>query len=363
MDIKRKATITDVARAAGVSTATAGRVLGGYGYSSPDKKDRVLKAAEDLGYRPNQLARSLITGKTLTIGFVAGDIQSPFYAKILRGVSDVVGRAGFGLLITNSDEKADEELRSIRLLQEKQVDGIIVSPCDAQGSDHLRRLAESLPVVLIDRAIEGLEIDRVGVDNVGASRDCVLELIAKGHTQIGLVGELFSGSWGSLEEFVLAFDRGEISDVSSLYPSWQRFVGYLLAHREANIAFDLAMVARVNSYSIDDGAREVNALLKRKVRPTSLFTVDGLMTEAAMAALSQTNLSIPDDISLIGFDDLDWMGFVRPGIDAVAQPRRKMGEVAARMLLERIEGKKCAFRNEKLATRRVRRGSVQELRP
>ena len=116
--------IADVARAAGVSTATAGRVLGGYGYTSDDKKENVLKAAQALGYRPNALARSLITGKTRTLGVVAGDIQNPFYASVLRGISNVAEANGFGLLITNSDELQSREVHSVELLAQKQVDAV-----------------------------------------------------------------------------------------------------------------------------------------------------------------------------------------------------------------------------------------------
>src|SRR5258708_36260677 len=119
-----RVTIIEVARSAGVSTATAGRVLGGYGYASGDIKYRVREAAEALGYRPNRLAKSLITGKTQTIGVVAGDIESPFYASVLRGIGDVARGEGFGVIVTNSDEEPALEREAVQLLLEKQVDGL-----------------------------------------------------------------------------------------------------------------------------------------------------------------------------------------------------------------------------------------------
>lgn len=359
----RMATIADVARRAGVSTATAGRVLGDYGYSSGEKRDLVLQAAKDLGYRPNQLARSLITGRTRTIGFVAGDIQSPFYAKILRGVSDVLEREGFGLLITNSDETIQQEIRSIRLLTEKQVDGLIVSPCDIEGADHLRNLAETMPLVLIDRMVDGLHVDSVGVDSVGAAQFCVARLIALGHRRIGMVGEFHTGPWTSLDTFIQMARSTAYPNLSLMYPSWQRFLGYLRAHDEARIPIDNALIARVNSYSTDDTAQAVHRLLSTDNRPTVLFTSDGQMTQGTMAALITARLRIPEDISLVAFDDLDWMAFLPPGIDAVAQPRRKMGETAARMLLERIEGLDVPARCERLSPRHIQRGSVVALSP
>lgn len=357
---RRKATIADVARAAGVSTATAGRVLGGYGYSSGETRESVMKAAEELGYRPNQLARSLITGRTRTIGFVAGDIQSPFYAKILRGVSDAVEAQGFGLLITNSDETVEQEVSSIRLLMEKQVDGLIVSPCDTEGADHLRRLVPGTPLVLIDRQVAGLEVDSVGVDNVGAARDCVARLVAAGHRRIGMVAELHSGPWNDLPAFIRTV-RERPDAVGTLYPSWQRLMGYIQAHDAAGIPLDPSLIVRVNSYSRDATRREAARLLSRPDRPGALFTADGLMTEGTMGAITDTGLSVPGDLSLAAFDDLDWMSFLAPGIDAVAQPRRLMGETAARMLMERIDGLDAPPRREVLSPRQAARGSIRRL--
>lgn len=150
---------------AGVSTATAGRVLGGYGYTSEEIRDKVKKSADMLGYRPNLLARSLITGRSKTIGVVAGDMQSPFYASILRGISDVVRARGFGLIVTNSDESIDRELEAVDLLREKQADGIIIAPCDILKAQHLHDVvASGCPVVQIDRRVKGLKADLVTVN-------------------------------------------------------------------------------------------------------------------------------------------------------------------------------------------------------
>lgn len=357
MNGKRKATITDVARLAGVSTATAGRVLGGYGYSSGEKKDRVLKAAEDLGYRPNLLARGLITGRTRTIGFVAGDIASPFYARILRGVSDALKEQGFGLLITTSDETLAGELESIRLFQEKQVDGIILSPCDTRDADHLRRLAASIPMVLIDREVEGLAVDSVGIDNVAVAEAQVAGLIAAGHHRIGMVAELHAGPWRDLPD-VIRRVREAPGSLGTLYPSWQRFIGYVRAHHAAGLEVDPSLTARADSYAREAARLQTARLLALPDRPTALFTADGVMTEGAMAAVVDAGLRLPQDLSFLAFDDLDWMDLLRPGIDAISQPRRQMGEVAARMLIDRLDGLSAPPRRQKLAVRSIVRGSV-----
>lgn len=357
MSVKRKATIADVARRAGVSTATAGRVLGGYGYSSREKRELVLKAADALGYQPNQLARSLITGRTRTIGFIAGDIQSPFYAKILRGVSDALKPEGLGLLITNSDETIEGELESIRLLQEKQVDGMILSPCDTYRAEHLRKVAASIPMVLVDREAEGLEVDSVGINSAAAAEKYVSSLIEAGHRRIGIVAELHSGPWQDVGDFINQVRRDPVS-LTPIYPSWQRFMGYVLAHDKAGLPLDLSLIARANSYVFEDAFREALGLLRQSQPPSAVFTVDGLMTEGTMAAVNEIGLDIPGDISFLAFDDLDWMNFIGSGINAIAQPRRGLGETAARMLIERIEGLEGPPRRRKLDVRYIERGSV-----
>lgn len=359
MASKPKATIADVARLAGVSTATAGRVLGGYGYSSGAKKEQVLEAARALDYRPNAMARSLITGKTRTIGVVAGDIQNPFYASMIRGISDVAETRGFGLLITNSDEKLAQELRSVDLLMEKQVDGLIVSPCDTRKASHLRALhASGVPLVLVDRAVQGLEVDRVAAENVGASRDAVATLIAAGHRRIGVVAELVDQDAGGIAGFIDRALSGEPVSTDTLYPSWQRLLGFIQAHRAAGLPVDSALVRRAGQYSADAAERQTHDLLAGQDRPTALFTTDGTMSAGAMAAIAALGLDIPGVLSLICFDDLDWMSFLGPGISAIAQPRFAMGETAAAMLMERIDGKDSPARAVQLSPVFVARHSV-----
>lgn len=361
---KPKATIADVARLAGVSTATAGRVLGGYGYTSDSKKDNVFKAAEKLGYRPNALARSLITGKTKTIGVVAGDIQNPFYASVLRGISNIAEKEGFGLLITNSDESLEQEVSAVDLLIQKQVDGLIVSPCDTRVAAHLRSLHTSgIPLVLIDRAVAGLEIDRVGTANVAAAREAVSRLIAAGHSRIGLVAELVEEVEGGVDHFIARALAGEPVETDSLYPSWQRLLGYVQAHQIARLPVDFLLVRRVGQYSAEAAERTTRDLLSSSSPPTALFTTDGTMSEGAMAAIAGLRISIPGDLSIVGFDDLDWMSFLPPGITTVAQPRVAMGETAARMLLEQISGENIPARTVLMPASLIGRGSISQLLP
>nr|WP_153446687.1 LacI family DNA-binding transcriptional regulator [Sinorhizobium medicae] len=359
---KSKATIADVARTAGVSTATAGRVLGGYGYTSEKKKEQVLKAAQDLGYRPNSLARSLITGKTRTLGVVAGDIQNPFYASVLRGISNVAEANGFGLLITNSDETQLKEVHSVELLAQKQVDGLIVTPSDTRKARHLHNLRTvGVPLVLIDRAVTGLMVDRVATDNIAAAEHAVRQLIAAGHRRIAIVAELVDEGSGGLDTFLARAVAGDPIETDTLYPSWQRLLGYIRAHRIEGLPVDQCLILQAGSYSALAAQAVVPRLMIASDPPTALFTTDGTMSEGAMRALTELKLSIPQDLSIICFDDLDWMSFHRPGITTVAQPRLAMGEAAARMLLERIRGEDYPPRTVLMPAELIERGSVARL--
>ncbi|TPW28943.1 LacI family DNA-binding transcriptional regulator [Pararhizobium mangrovi] len=359
MATRSKVTIADVAQAAGVSTATAGRVLGSYGYAAKSTRDQVTAVARKLGYRPNGLARSLITGETRTIGVVAGDIRTQFYASILRGISDVADEHGFGLLITNSDERLDHEMRALDLLMEKQVDGLIVSPCDTRKARHLHRISETqLPIVLIDRAVEGLAVDQVTALNAEGAEAAVGELIRAGHTRIGVVAELLEPEPGGIERFIEDAHAGLVRTAKSMYPSWQRLLGYINAHRAAGLAIDSSLIRPAGSYSSEAAHREARDLLSHAERPSALFTTDGTMSEGVMRAIAEAGLVIPRDVSLVGFDDLDWMAFTPPGISAISQPRYAMGAAAARMLLDRVAGSTAPTSGLTMTPEFIKRGSI-----
>ncbi len=352
-----RVSIINVAQRAGVSTATAGRVLGGYGYASDEVRDKVATAAIELGYRPNSLARGLITGATQTIGVVAADIADTFYASVLRSVSDVARRNGFGVIVTSSDESHELETAAVELFLQKQVDGIIVSPADLRGSPHLVGAAAACPIVQIDRIAQGLEADSVTVDNVTGGRQCVERLLAAGHREIGFLAELLPQP-GDLASFL---DQANETppDPLTLYPSWQRLLGYLEAHHAAGVPVDRRWIRPVGVYSAEAAKATTLALLQESDRPTALFTADGTMSLGAMAAIGELRLRIPEDLSLICFDDLDWMKFVGTGISAASQPVREMGQAAAELMLRRINGDTAPPRRIVLPVELIDRGSVR----
>ena len=189
----RRPTVADVARRAGVSVATAGRALGGYGYVGEQTLERVQAAAQELGYSPNVVARSMRSGSTRTIGFVGSDIADPYFAEAMRGICDVAHREGYEAILTNSDERLDLEQRAVRTLLDKQVEGLVVAPSSVTNCDHLREAgAQGVPVVLLDRDLPQLDFDSVVVDNEAAAHAAVTHLLDLGHQRIGLLASVSS---------------------------------------------------------------------------------------------------------------------------------------------------------------------------
>jgi LacI family transcriptional regulator len=327
-------TIRDVAREAGVSQATAARALAGYGYVSEATRLRVRDAAATIGYRPNAVARSLVSGATKTIGVVVGDIENPFFAGAARGIADVLERDGYTLLLANSDEDLARERRAVEALHARQVDGLAVVPSSGDDGAHLAAiLREGRPVVLLDRPISGLAADAVLVENRQGAQRAVGHLAALGHRRIGLVG-----------------------DSPGIISTGERIEGYRTALHDVGAPALDALVSLGGS-SIDEGHRSALRLLGRPDRPSALFTVNNFMTAGTLGAIRELGLRIPEDIALVGFDDLDWTTLVDPPITVVAQPVAELGRTVAERLLERLRGDAGPPRETRLTTRLVIRGS------
>lgn len=329
---QKHATLVDVARAANVSVATAGRALGNYGYVGAEAKDKILKAAHALNYRKNLAAQSLISGKAKTFGMIVSDIGIEFYSNIIKSVVNYCRGHGYCVLIYDTHESVKIEREALAIFQQHRVDGIIVSPADFRNADHLREFVSSGGrVVQIDRCVPDLESDTVQLDNRRAARECTRKLIAAGHRRIGYIGELSEIRPASLRKFMATSQP--VSDARQPFaPSCQRLFGYLDAHREAGIEVCPDLIGRTGQYSDGAACKETGKVLAHA--PTALLTADGLMTVGAFRAIRAHGLRIPEDLSFISFDDLDWLQFVDPPVTAFAHPCSRIGEEAARILIK-----------------------------
>lgn len=329
-------TIIDVAQAAGVSKSAAARVLAQNGSVSDKTRKKVLEAADRLGYRPNQLARAMKSGATNTIGIVVPDVANPFFSAVLRGLTDTARAAGFEVLVSNTDNDADIEARSVELLAEQRVDGIVIAPVFQPDPSALIRLeSEGMPIVLLDRRMPGLGgLPLVSVDHVDATEQAMRALIAHGHRRIALVTEP-SQVRSTLESF--RDHSAEDHDLSLLRPSTQRLVGYLRALSEADIDIDDALIIR-SRYTTADAQRAVQEFFERGEAVTALHATDAVLSSGAFRGIRSSGRAIPGDLSFIAFDDQDWTTMVEPAVTVIEQPRQRLGATAATTLVGIIRG-------------------------
>lgn len=329
-----KVTIKDVARHAGVSPATAARVVGGYGYVAETTRRKVAAAVKALDYRPNTIARSMVTKSTRTIGVVITDITNPFFAQLVRSIEEVTWQRGYTLILANTDEDSQREQAILNALLEKRVDAFILVPASSKNLPHLRDLArQEAPVILVDRAVDDLPVDMVMVDNQAGAVQAVRHLVNLGHQRIGIV-----------------LDNLEITT------NKERLEGYRRALQESGLPDEPSLIQSCQ-YTSQSAYALVQQMLAHPGRPTALFTANNFMTLGALKAIQEAGLRIPEDIALVGFDDLEWNQLSDPQLTVVAQPVAQIGEIAAQIIISRLQGGEAPPMEIRLKTNFIVRAS------
>lgn len=330
---QRPATVADVARAAGVSKATAARVLGGYGAVGDGLKSRILAEARRLDYRPNELARTMATGRSGTVGVVVGDIENPFFGRVVRGITDAAKAQGFGILLSNSGESVAEERAAVATLMAKRVDGLIVAPVSRHVAGHLEDVvSRGLPLALVDREVAGLVLDAALADQEDAARRATRLLIGMGHRRIAYLTatDAADPSYRDPSQIALTTVLGRIE-------------GFIAEASAAGVA-DPQRLVRLGATDEDAARAILAALLSGPERPTAILASDSKLALEVFRAAKAHRLSVPGDLSLVTFDDADWMSALSPAVTVLAQPSYELGSEAMRMLAERIAGRREARR-------------------
>lgn len=311
------ATVKEVARKAGVSVGTVSNVLTGITPVSPKRRDRVLAVIRELGFQPNQIARSLKLRRTKMLGMILSDITNPFFSHLARGAEDAALKHGYLLLTFNTDDRVERERQVLAVLRERQVDGIllVVAPGNTVYSHITDAMAKGVPLVCLDRVPPKVQVDSVTVNNVRAAQDCVRHLIAVGHRRIGVL----TGS------FLLQTAR-------------QRLQGYKRALAEAGIPLREEYI-RQGEFRAPSGYELGKALLSPPRRPTAVFCSNGMLAFGVLKAVEELGLRCPDDIAIAAFDDLPAAEVIRPHLTSVAQPAYRIGYTGAELLVERLEGR------------------------
>lgn len=325
------ASIKDVARVAGVSTATVSRVLSNGAHVRPEVRARVMAAVEQLDYRPNLLARSLRSQQSNTLGLIVSDIRNPFFTSMSRTVEDTAYEQGFSLILCNADEDPEKEAIYLNLMHDQNVAGVIFSPT-RQTAANFNASKISIPTVIIDRSITDADVDAVLLDNIDAAYRLTTHLIANGFHHIGaLCGETSSTG----RERYAGFEKA--LHAHGLTPNAEQ-VKFVQPKIETGYAAALKII---------DSAQPLDALL----------TTNSMLAAGALQAIRERNLLIPDDIALVTFDETTWASLVQPPITLIAQPTNEIGKTATELLLQRIADPQRPTRQVILKGQLIIRGS------
>lgn len=327
------ASIRDVAEKAGVSSTTVSHVLNNTRFVDPKTRSRVLAAMEELGYRPNAVARSLRRRETLTIGIVVHDIDNPFFTSFVKCVEDVARRAGYNVILCNSGEDSTRLSGVLEVLSAKRVDGIMVAPVGIEDPTLLRIEQEGTPIVYLGRRPRGATGPEVHDNSLGAATRAVQHLVEDGHTRIGIITGCLTVP--SLSERMAAYHR---------------------VLEQCDLPLDERMV-RVNNYTVEDAKSSMRSLLELDVPPTAVFTTNMLMTTGALTALHETGVRCPEEMALLGYDDSQWARIFHPPLTVVRQPTERAAIVAAELLLGYMRSEKEVGQEIVLPAELVVRGS------
>ncbi|HXW01558.1 MAG TPA: LacI family DNA-binding transcriptional regulator [Anaerolineae bacterium] len=313
----KRPTQADVARRANVSQAMVSYILNGNSAVSvpPETRQRILAAMQELGYIPNITARSLRTSKTYTIASIIPDITNPFYPAFQRGIQDVAEHLGYDLIMYNTDGVAEKEWKCLRSAQQGRVDGVIGAFFHLTAQDLFPLLDRGIAIVRLEAMLKQAGVyplDNLYVDNIAAAQMAVSYLIKQGHRRIGLIAE----------------QRG---------PGHLRTLGYQQALAAHKLPFDKNLL-RSGNFAEEGGYQAMQELLALSSRPSAVFAVNDMMAIGSLRAIREAGLSVPDDVAVMGFDDIPIAKLVYPPLTTVAQHQEQLGRRAAAMLMERLSG-------------------------
>ena len=332
------ATMKEVADFAEVSVATVSRVINETGYVSPDLKDRVFNAMRELNYQPSDLARSLRRRQTLTVGILIPQLDHPFFSALAFASEKSLFANDYRTLVCSAEENLEKESAYVDMLIRQRVDGVIFAPT-GQSVDNLHRLQESnVPVVLVDRDLKRTQVDKVLSNNYQGGYEGIRYLLEMNHTNIGIIG---APTYSEAMMMRIAGARQALDDFNvKLAPEF--FVAGTLQHFEMGYNTALEMLRKPN-------------------RPTAIFALTDVMAIGVLHAAAELELSLPRELSVLGFDNVPLAAYSIPGLTTIAQPIYQMGEAATRILLKRIHEPDASYQTVNLENELLIRKSVAPL--
>jgi LacI family transcriptional regulator len=311
-NMSNRVTIIDVAREAGVSLMTVSRVVNNKEDVSASTRQKVLGVIQELGYRPSSIARGLVTHRTGTLGIVVPDIDNPFFSGVVRGAENQAYAEGYSVFLCNTNEEQKREIAVLETLEEKQVDGLLLCSSRLDDEELCRMVSHYSGVVLISRYLEENGIGTVLIDDQSGGEIAAQHLISRGHKAIGL-----------------------ISGPPISYSSQYRTKGYRSSLQEHGLPFNPEWV-RHCSPVVDEGYREAIDLLRKNPNLTALICHNDLVAVGAIQACIELGINVPDDIAIVGYDDIPMASLVTPALTTLHVPRCEMGAKAMCLLLSKV---------------------------
>lgn len=306
--------LLDIAEKAGVSVNTVSRALTGKADVSPSTRMRVQEIARRMNYSANTVARSLVQGRTNTVGLIVTDCTDPYYAGLIRAIEDATSRKGFGLLLATSNEDSEKERNALFMLRERRVDGLMLTAVDVNAGHVRQLLDQDTPVVLLSRSPPNYAGSFVGIDNMEGAALAVRHLFDLGHRNIVHIGRNKPASSGV-----------------------ERRLGFETAMKALGLACASDRVLYVPPTS-EGGLNAIPWLLSLDPRPTAVFTYNDSQAIGAMKGLRNAGVTVPGEMSVVGFDDIAMASLVDPALTTVAQPIERIGTRGAEILINRING-------------------------
>ena len=306
-------TIKDIAQRANVSYATVSRALNNKPFVKEATRRRVLSLAKELNYTPNALARGLVKKETRTLGLIIPDITNPFYPEVAQGIQEGAGDSGFSVFLCNTNWDHDQELHYLNLLEEKRVDGIILAPIENQVDVVEPHIRNRIPVVYLDKAPRKTRNSYVMIDNVRGGFLATHHLIEQGYDTIGFIGA--------------AEDSLTIDD---------RLKGYRMAMEQNRLKVHDDFV-RFGNYRQVTGYTIIQSMIGSGRYPRAVFAENDLIALGVMQGAREAGLKVPEDIAVIGFDDIPFASFPEVQLSTIRQPKHQMGRTAVEIILQQIK--------------------------
>ena len=313
-------TIKDIAKLSGVSQATVSRVINNSAPVKEETKKRIEQIIKENNFFPNAVARGLSKSETNAIGVIIPDISNPFFCEVIKGITSVTDENGLNIILCDTNENQQKEVGFLNSLKQEKLKGIIITPISDTNefdSDYSNLLeGMNVPITLIDRDVKYSNFDGVFIDNIKGAFDATSTLIHEGHEKIAIIA-------------------GPVTSK----PGRDRLRGYKKAHLMNDVLMNEELVY-YGDFSLESGYQSAKKILNNKIKPTAIFSCNNLMTLGVLKAIIELNLKIPDDISLIGFDEIEILETLGFKISSISRPTFDMGKIAMEILLKQFNNEK-----------------------